>query len=296
MATLRSSRSLTLAARGKMNLALEVLGVLPDGYHALDTVFCTLELSDVLHIEASDQFRLEVLWEGPRPVSLPQEDNLVSRALRLLEKSTGQTIPASLKLVKRLPAAGGLGGGSADAAAALIGLNRLFELGLPEAALGSLAASLGADVAFCLRGGTARGRGRGDRLERLPPAPALEVVLVCPPLGCSTPEVYAAWDRRVRPPATGASQRMVEALEQGNSEAIVSGVANDLEPAAVELYPELHRLRESMLQAGCVSAVLSGSGSTLVGFPAGSPQEVARRLERQVSAEVHLTRLEGTGR
>lgn len=286
--------ALQVPAPAKVNLALEVRGLLPGGYHELDTVFSWLDLSDRLEIEPASATALEVEDEIGRGLTVPQgEENLVLRALRLLEASQARELPTRIRLVRRIPAGGGLGGGSADAAATLVGVARAHGLALDPGDLLVLAARLGADVAFGLAGGTARGEGRGEILRPLPPPPDLPVILLVPGFPLPTPEVYAAWDRLPesrRRPAAGSALRVAAALEEGDGEALTAALANDLEPAAESIRPELADLRREMLAAGCRAARLCGSGSTLFGLlEAGAdPAPVVARL--QAHGHVECTR------
>lgn len=276
---------LLCSAPAKLNLALEIRGLLPGGYHELDTVFTWLELEDLLEVQPAARTELVLRDEIARGARvLADEENLVMRALRSLEDQLGRELPTRLHLVKRIPAGGGLGGGSADAAAALLGVARAHRLPLSRGDLLRLAARLGADVAFGLDGGTARGQGRGEILSPLPPPPDLPVILLIPPFPLSTPEVYQSWDRlpdAARRPGRGSVERVVSALSSGRAEDLLEAVGNDLEPAAEALRPELSELRAKMLQAGCSVARLCGSGSTLFGLLGsnGDPAPVAARLE-----------------
>ena len=178
---------LCLRAPAKINLYLRVLGKRPDGYHELETVFERVDLADELAFEASRE--LALTCDDP---SLPcGEDNLVLRAARLLQQATGCGAGARIHLTKRIPIAAGLGGGSSDAAAAMVGLNQLWNLWLESSHLMELGASLGSDVPFFLAPTAfAVGRGRGEQCEPLPPEPPLVHVLVVPPERLSTREVY----------------------------------------------------------------------------------------------------------
>ncbi len=276
---------LLCSAPAKVNLALEVQGVLPGGYHELDTVFCWLDLEDLLDVRPSAKTELVIQDEiGQGAEVVANEENLVMKALRGLEDLVERELPTRLHLIKRIPAGGGLGGGSADAAAALLGVTRAHRLPLQPADLLKLAARLGADVAFGLQGGTARGRGRGELLSPLPSPPDLPVILLVPPFPLSTPEVYSCWDRlpaEVRRPGRGSAERVVAALSKGLPQDLLRSTGNDLEVAAEALRPELSDLRRRMLEAGCAQARLCGSGSTLFGLlePGSDPEPVAARLK-----------------
>lgn len=218
----------TIRANAKLTLSLRIVGVRPDGYHLIDAEMVTLDLSDSLSIEAGDGLEVMELTsdeEGGGPAIPSGEENLVRRALEL----AGTT--AFVRLTKRIPAGAGLGGGSADAAAILrwAGFTDLER-----------AVSVGADVPFCLVGGRARVRGIGERVDPLPYRDQV-FTLAIPPVRCSTPAVYAAWDDLGGPS---------------------SASGNDLEPAALKLSPELARCRDRLGEETGERPVLAGSGST----------------------------------
>jgi 4-diphosphocytidyl-2-C-methyl-D-erythritol kinase len=212
-------------APAKLTLSLRVTGVRADGYHLVDAEMVTVDLADELEIDPAGD-GLEVVDGTGRGLPVPADDsNLVRRALRLAGRS------ASVRLTKRIPAGAGLGGGSADAAAVL------RWAGVTDA---GLAATLGADVAFCLQGGRARVGGVGEVVEPLAHLDRT-FTLLTPPFGCSTPAVYQAWDRLGGPRAAGP---------------------NDLEPAALAVEPRLAAWRDRLAEAAGRTPVLAGSGST----------------------------------
>lgn len=282
-----------VSAPAKVNLTLEVTAVEPNGYHLLDTIFAWVELEDTLDLETAGELSLEMVAEG---VELDQvaggPDNLVIKAVRALEQKVGRPLPTRLRLTKRIPAGGGLGGGSADAAATLYGLNRLHELGLSQGELLEVARPLGADVAFGLVGGVARGTGYGDRLEPLAVPEFLRecpMVLVFPPTSCSTPEVYKLWDKLPSHVARGASDRLLQAASQV---ALWQQIANDLEEPAFRLRPTLHTLKNKMLFVGLEGVCVSGSGSTLFGFVApDTDQDRVRQLLEVDGVRVLTTKI-----
>lgn len=255
---------LAAEAFAKVNRSLVVLGKRPDGYHELETVFQAVGLTDRLVFEESDALTLRV--DDPSVPAGPE--NLVLRAARVLAEAAGVRARAAIELEKRIPAGGGLGGGSSDAAVTLLGLNALWGLGLSVERLAELGAAIGSDVPFFLFGGTARGSGRGERIEPLPDLPPRGVVLVMPPFPVATPDVFrslgaADWDGRPGVAGGGVPDR------------------NDLEPAAESLFPQLGAVREALVSVGAEQARLSGSGSTVFGlFPdLGAASEASRRLE-----------------
>lgn len=267
-----------LRAPAKTNLFLEVPRKRPDGFHELDTVFAALELADRLVLEPAGELSLAV--EDER---LAGPDNLVLRAAEALRQAAGQPeLGARIELHKEIPAGGGLGGGSSDAAATLRGLNELWELGLPHERLAELAAELGSDVAFFLRGGLQRGRGRGELLEVLPEAPALDLVLLFPPFGCPTGQIYQALAPHLpREPRDAAG--LIAALP-GGAEAVAGELFNRLALPAFECFPQLAELEHDLAsREGCLAVLLSGSGSTLVALcpDAAGAQGLAAALTRE---------------
>lgn len=254
-------------ARAKLNLALHVLGRRDDGYHDLDTIFAFCEAGDRLRAAPSDALSLRV--EGPFAAALQGEgDNLVLRAARRLRERYRVAEGAALTLDKRLPVAAGLGGGSADAAAALRLLARFWRLDAPEPALLAIAASLGADVPACLLSRTMRGEGRGERLRpvglRVAGRP---VLLVNPGLALSTADVFRRWS----PPGSGP---LPEDLLTGK---------NDLEGPAVSLAPAIGEVLERLRTAGATRARMSGSGATC--FALFEDEAVRDRVAAAIGAE-----------
>lgn len=287
-----------VSAPAKINLTLEITGIEDNGYHLLDTLFAWLELEDTVEFSPAESTNLTIVSEGVcAPEAGVSEDNLVLKALRAVEKLVGRELPTRIHLTKRIPTGGGLGGGSADAAATLIGLNTVHDLGLGRDQLLDLARRLGADVTFGLVGGLARGTNYGDQLEALEmPADLLDrsIVLVCPEFGCSTPEVYRAWDRAPTHEAQNGSQRFLAAT---NNRERLAAVVNDLESAAFALYPELRHLKETMVAAGLQGVALSGSGSSIFGFldPGVLPDEIFDHLADQ-KVNFTLTKLKESTR
>jgi 4-diphosphocytidyl-2-C-methyl-D-erythritol kinase len=269
--------TLGLEALAKVNRSLRVLGRRPDGYHELDTLFQTIDLADELLLSDDDRLSLSIAG-SPLPDG---EENLVLRAARALQERAGVKRGARFRLTKRIPVGAGLGGGSADAAAALLGLNALWGLGLSPAELRAVAASIGSDVAFFLFGGLARGTGRGEEIEPLSDRPDEWLVLLLPPFPMPTPDVYGALGAGpiADPPAPRPS-----AGEMPDR--------NDLEPAAERLRPLLRSLRESLGTAGALSARLSGSGSTLFGVfrSADEAARAASALEGREGAAARVAR------
>jgi 4-diphosphocytidyl-2-C-methyl-D-erythritol kinase len=271
-----SQGNLVARSPAKINLVLRVLGRRPDGYHELDTVFQAIDLWDTLEIGPSES--LDLTCDHPHlPVD---ESNLVLRAARLLaDRYVAGSARAALSLSKVLPLQGGLGGGSSNAAAALLLCNRFWSLGLSREVLEGLGAELGADVPYFLTGGTARGRGRGDRIEPLPFAGPLPVVLGCPPFGVPTRDVFEKLAGWLTLPGNGVSVFPVSAHKWPEDNDF-GFLTNDLESVVFEEWPELRQFRDALMEVGAAAALLSGSGSAVFGvFPGeGRPAAEAERL------------------
>jgi 4-diphosphocytidyl-2-C-methyl-D-erythritol kinase len=276
-------------AQAKINLVLNVLCRRPDGYHEIASVMQTLALHDEVELTGAGA-GVRLTCEGlPVPCD---ETNLARRAALHLAARCGVRRGVGIHLRKRIPVAAGLGGGSADAAAVLRGLNRLWGLGLSLEELARLGAELGSDVPFCVFGGTALVGGRGERVVPLPPAPPVDVVLFKPPFGVSTAEVYRGLEGPPGP--SGAVEAMLAALREGNPAAIGRCLVNDLEGVTLRWHPDLALLKESLKVPGVYGALLAGSGPTLFALAADPAVavEVGARL-RPPGWTVVLTRLAG---
>lgn len=248
-------------APAKVNLFLAVKGRRPDGSHELETIFQAIDLADVIELELLPS---EIRLTSDRPGLPAGEGNLCWRAAALLREKAGTQKGATIRLRKEIPVGAGLGGGSSDAAAALVGLNRLWELDLATEDLQDCAAQLGADVPFFLQGGTALGKGRGEVLSPLP-TPDLRLVVAWPKTTLSTALVYQAWDEQ---PGQGAVslEEMLEAVQKNDPAQIAASLRNDLEAAAMRLCPACAAVKEDLLRAGGLGALVSGSGSAVFGI------------------------------
>jgi len=256
-----------VAAPAKVNLYLDVLGRREDGYHEIDTVMQTVSLADTITLREAPDGRLS-LTVGGRAEGVPVgDDNLVMRAARLMASRTGRPAGATIHIDKRIPLGAGLGGGSSDAAATLVGLSDLWQLSLDEREIESMAAELGSDVPFFVRGGTARCRGRGEVVEPLCVNGVLRAVLVISePL--STSEVYEECDRQPLTSRPGVD--ILSMIDRGIDLAGFAGrpVFNGLQAAAVRIRPEIGAVLDAVVSAGArlpsgaaVHAAVSGSGS-----------------------------------
>jgi 4-diphosphocytidyl-2-C-methyl-D-erythritol kinase len=262
---------MNVSAHAKINLTLRVLGKRPDGYHELESIVQLLELADTLQIDDADT----LIFTCSDP-ALENEQNLVVRAARLLARYNAIPRGAHIHLEKAIPAQAGLGGGSSDAAVALIALNELWELRRPFDDLRQLAAELGSDVPLFLDGPTQIMRGRGESTTPVVHATPVFVVLGKIAQGLSTADVYARLQAPTLAPTHAHRQlpetdAMVRALQQGDIARIAAAVVNDLEGPALEMITELYRVRQLMLEAGCVSVLLCGSGSAVFGICPDEP-------------------------
>lgn len=254
--------SVEVGAPAKLNLYLHVLGRRPDGYHELDSLFAFADIAD--RLVATPAAGLELAVDGPFAAALAGEaDNLVLRAGRALAAAAGVTPRARLSLTKNLPVAAGLGGGSADAAAALTALTRLWGLDLDTARLRALALPLGADIPACLFGRPCFVGGIGEQIDPAPPLPAMGVVLVNPRRPLATGRVFAGLGKRY-----SAAARFEGAPADGEAlAALLAGRANDLAAPAVALEPAVGQVLGALAAtAGCRLARLSGSGATCFGL------------------------------
>ena len=255
---------IVLWAFAKVNYALEVRGLRDDGYHEISSVFQSVSLADKLEIERSGG-GFELIFAPDKVEVGPLEENTVYKAWALLWEASGHELPARIRLHKKIPAGAGLGGGSADAAAVLVGMNELFDLGLEIEDLRRLGASIGADVPFCLSGGTALGEGVGDVLTPLPAPPAHYLLLAKPDRSADTGGIYRAHHRRGVPGGASA-EPVVAALRSGSLAALAGAVSNDLESVTTDLVPEVAAYKREMLQTGALGAAMTGTGTAVYGI------------------------------
>jgi len=282
------------ACPAKLNLGLKVLGKRPDGFHEIATVLQTIALED--RLEAVEASGLSLVCDDP---AIPAgATNLVLRAARGFQARVpaAGARGAAFTLVKAIPAGAGLGGGSSDAAGALVLLEALWGVPLSDATRFEIAAELGSDVPFFLRGGRALGEGRGERLTSLPAGPELAIVLGTPPVALSTADVYRELRAPLTPPDAGVTvTRFLVKLAEGND---FARAENDLERAAFTMRPELVAFRDALRRHGAEPALLCGSGSSVFGMCSRAEEAsvAATRLRAEFPGwAVRVTRTTGLG-
>ncbi|MEN6451620.1 MAG: 4-(cytidine 5'-diphospho)-2-C-methyl-D-erythritol kinase [Thermoguttaceae bacterium] len=268
----RSPTEVVIQAPAKLNLFFEVLAKRTDGFHEIETLMCPIDLYDTLHFreDSGGKVRLRCRWAvdgSPGGCGLDQvpegPDNLVFRAVELVRRRAGVCRGAELLLTKRIPAAAGLGGGSSDAAAALVAANEGWQLGRSPGELADWAAELGSDVPFFLAGGPAVCRGRGERVTPVSGLGGLSFVVVRPPEGLATAGVYGACRPAAAPRPVGC---LWEAFKQGDWAEAGRLLWNGLQPAAESLSPWVKRLEQAFAQLDCLGHAMSGSGTSYFGL------------------------------
>jgi len=271
-------RTVTASAPAKVNLLFEVGALAADGYHSVSSIYQALDLHEKVSLSnaSGDSWGISVsgsLPEEQLALVPTDESNLVVRAVELAAQLANleKLRPLDFHIDKHIPVAGGMAGGSADAAAALMAAVEKFNLDIPRDTLLSASVALGADVPFALLGGTALGTGRGEKLKSLALATSLHFVMITSAEGLKTPAVYAELDRQRdvsgqdprAVPAPKEPSELIEALAMGNFEAIARLIHNDLEPAACALMPELEFTIAAAERFGAARAFVSGSGPTV---------------------------------
>ncbi|MDG9719410.1 4-(cytidine 5'-diphospho)-2-C-methyl-D-erythritol kinase [Streptomyces sp. DH24] len=274
--------SVTVRVPAKVNVQLAVGAARPDGFHDLANVFLAVGLHD--EVTATPAGERRVTCEGPDADQVPLDrTNLAARAAEALAARHGRSPAVHLHITKDIPVAGGMAGGSADGAAALLACDALWGTGASREELLDLCAGLGSDVPFSLVGGAALGTGRGERLTALDVGGTFHWVFAMAARGLSTPAVFREFDRLAEGtdiPEPVASPDLLDALAKGDPDALAAAVSNDLQPAALSLFPELADTLAAGRAAGALTALVSGSGPTtaFLARDAGSATEIANSL------------------
>ncbi len=276
-------------APAKINLSLDVLYKRPDGYHEVEMVMTMVDLAD--RLEMHELTRDTIILSSQAGYIPLDEKNLAFQAAKLIKEHYGVEKGVYIHLDKKIPVAAGLAGGSSDAAATLRGLNRLWKLGASQEELMKLGARLGSDIPFCIAGGTAVARGRGEQLTRISAPPQCWVVLAKPPINVSTSDVYGRL-RAAEIPKHPDTDAVLEAIRNGDFQSLCGSLGNVLEDVTLSLYPEVERLKDVMLKLGAEGVLMSGSGPTVFGLVA--KQKKAERIYnglRGFCKEVYAVRM-----
>ncbi|MEH0419339.1 4-(cytidine 5'-diphospho)-2-C-methyl-D-erythritol kinase [Streptomyces sp. B21-083] len=274
--------SVTVRVPAKVNVQLAVGAARPDGFHDLANVFLAVGLFDEVTVTPADELR--ITCEGPDAAQVPLDGtNLAARAAVALAERYGRTPAVHIHIAKDIPVAGGMAGGSADGAGALLACDALWGTGASRVELLDICAELGSDVPFSLVGGAALGIGRGEKLTVLETGGTFHWVFAMAERGLSTPAVFREFDRLVADievPVPVASPQLLDALAKGDPEALAATVSNDLQPAALSLFPALADTLAAGRAAGALTALVSGSGPTtaFLARDAEAAQRVARAL------------------
>lgn len=279
--------SIKLEAYGKINLSLDIVGKRDDGYHNVQMIMQTIRLSDDVIITKNNSGRITT--SSNLPYVPNNETNLSYKSARLFCDRFGITDGLHIKMHKNIPVGGGLGGGSADAAAVLQGLNQMYETHLSLGELSKMAVTLGADVPFCLRRGTYLAEGIGEELSHLPPFPETHLVLVKPPFGVSTKWVYQTlkWQEIKEHPNT---LELIRALQNRDPHAFAPHMKNVLEEVVFPRYQAIQKLKRSMKAHGAYASMMSGSGATVFGL-FDQKEDAVRAYDtyKKEGMEAHLT-------
>lgn len=253
----------TVKARAKINIALDVLGKREDGYHELQTIMQTLDLCDTITITKKESNEISIITNSTK---IPTDNkNLAYKAAEYLKKNYSIPQGIEIKIDKNIPVAAGLAGGSADCAATLMGIRNLFKLPISNEKMNEIAVSMGADVPYCLNGGTYLAEGIGEKLTKLSPFPTMFVLLAKPNISVKTSWVYKNFDlsKVTRFPDI---KKMISDISSNNIKEISDSLCNVLETVTIPEYPIINDIKKTMLEFGALGTLMSGSGPTVFGL------------------------------
>ena len=255
---------LIIKARAKINLALEITGAREDGYHDLRTVMQSLYLHDRLALRRLARPHLKLVCSA---ACLPvDERNLVYKTAQYFKKAYNLPGGLFMSLRKEIPVSAGLAGGSSDCAAAMLGINRLYGLRLTQKELMETGAKFGADVPFCILGGTALAEGKGEILTQLPPHPPVSVIIAKPPVSLSTASVFKAYDNIKHTQKKQNIEIIISNIKKRDLRGITSGFYNALEDVSIDLCPDIAKLKGLYMESGAAGALMSGSGPSVFAY------------------------------
>ena len=282
-------RSCNLKAYAKINLGLDVTGKREDGYHEVRMIMQTVNLYDTLFIKEID--RNAIVIKTNKAFLPVNESNIIYKAATLMKETYGIEKGFFVDLKKHIPVAAGMAGGSADAAATMVGINNMYRLGIPLDRLMELGVKIGADVPYCIMRGTALAEGIGEKLTRLASLPDCQILIAKPPISVSTKFVYEKLDlsEAVHPDIDG----MIECLKEGSLTGISSRLMNVLERVTVTDHPLINEYKEEMIRLGALGSLMSGSGPTVFGIFDNKDRSLTAKMtfkEKYPSAHVCLTR------
>lgn len=275
--------SIILKGRAKINLTLDVVGKRDNGYHDLEMIMQSINLYDTIHIRKTKTPGIRLT--GNYSWLPTNEKNIAYRAAQLFFEESKIKAGIAIEITKRIPVAAGLAGGSTDAAATLIGLNRLYGTHYSKQKLMEMGLKLGADVPFCIVRGTMLAEGIGEVLTPLPPMPYTHVVLVKPPVGVSTAIVYKRLSINTLKKHPNTAQ-MIQALKEKNVKKIATNMANVLEEVTIPMHPVIASIKEDFMKQGAMGSMMSGSGSTVFGL--FETREKAYKAARYFKSERHM--------
>lgn len=260
--------SIIIDAYAKVNLGLDVTGIRSNGYHDVKMIMHQINLHDTIELTKANSGICFELADQKTDISLigPNSDNLCVQAAKLLFEQYNITSGLKIRLIKRIPIAAGLAGGSTDAAAVFKGINELFELGISTQELMDISVKLGADIPFCILGGTALSEGIGEILTPLPSPKGIDIRIIKPDFGLSTKEVYTKLDSIFTDLIHPNIDAQVEALKTGNIDKLINNMGNVLEQVSIMLHPQIQEIKEKMLSEGAIASMMSGSGPTVFGI------------------------------
>ena len=283
-------RNIRFKAYGKINLGLDILRKREDGYHELQTVMQTLTVYDTLHLNTDESFSDIRVMSNKEELPV-DSGNIVYKAIELIKREYNITDGVHAYIEKRIPIAAGMGGGSADAAAAVKAMNFLFGLKIPEKKLMEFCLELGADVPFCFMRGTALAEGIGERLMRLKMPPECTVLIAKPDINVSTKEVYEEFDRLLtvdHPDIKG----IIKAVDEGSLDLLAASLGNVLEAVTAAKYQAINKIKKIMTDNGARASMMTGSGPTVFGiFDNRDKARLAKKeiLKRKEAEEAFLT-------
>ena len=281
---------LQLKAYGKINLALDVLRKREDGYHDLDMIMQMVDVYDDIIIEKNNI--KDIVVRTDKAVLSNGKDNLAYMAAKTLMDEFGISQGVIITINKRIPIAGGMAGGSSDCATTMIGINQMFDLGLDKKALMERGVKLGADVPYCILGGTAIARGIGEVLTPLKTPPQCHVIIAKPPVSVSTAFVYG----HIRPNQIKKHpdvEKMVEAINNQDLKMLAGLLSNVMEEVTIPEYPVIQDIKEVMLENGALNSIMSGSGPTVFGLyddKESAEKTVELLKKKQLTEQVYLTK------